>query len=67
MTERKAWVLPEPLSPTTPTLSPASILKLTSLTAATSPSGVANRAVRCSTSRTAAILRATSILVGAPV
>ena len=54
MTERKAWVLPEPDSPTTPTAAPAAIAKLTSLTAATSPSGVAKRVVRSVTARTAA-------------
>ena len=60
MTERKAWVLPEPLSPTTPTLSPASMLKQRPLTAATSPSAVANRVVRSWTSRTGAIRRSLS-------
>ncbi len=53
MIERNAWVLPAPDSPTTPTLSPSSMAKLRSLTAATSPSGVANRTERPSTSRTA--------------
>ena len=55
MIERKAWVLPEPDSPTTPTAAPCSISKLTSLTAATSPSGVAKRVVRPVTARTALI------------
>src|SRR5688572_27623219 len=55
MTDRKAWVLPEPDSPTTPTAAPWPTSKLTSLTAATSPSGVAKRVVRSVTARTALI------------
>ena len=49
MIERNSWVLPEPDSPTTPRLSPGATAKLTSLTAATSPSGVAKRVVSPST------------------
>src|SRR5918993_3057645 len=52
MTERKTCVLPDPLSPTTPTLSPSPIVKLTWSAASTSPSGVAKRVVRSLTSRT---------------
>src|SRR5215471_4494202 len=53
ITLRNAWLLPEPDSPTTPTVSPSAIAKDTSLTALTSPSGVSKRVLRFSTSSSA--------------
>src|SRR3990172_4152771 len=51
MIDMKIWLLPEPDSPTTPTVSPGPTAKLTSLTALTSPSGVSNTVSSPSTSR----------------
>src|SRR5262245_39636992 len=56
MTDMKIWLLPEPDSPTMPTASPGLIAKLTSLTAFTSPSGVAKVVSRWRTSRMRASL-----------
>src|SRR3954453_12634400 len=46
-------LLPEPDSPTTPSVRPASTEKETSRTARTTPSGVWNETFRCSTSSSA--------------
>src|SRR5438093_10491479 len=51
MTVMKIWLLPEPDSPTTPTVSPSPTLKLTPFTASTIPSGVEKRTSSRSTSR----------------
>ncbi|MNI97419.1 hypothetical protein D3C73_1560670 [compost metagenome] len=53
--ERKAWLLPEPLSPTTARVSPASSEKLRSLTARTSLSRKSKMTLRSCTSSTLVI------------
>ena len=52
MIDMKIWLLPEPDSPTTPSVSPARTSKLTPFTALTSPSRVENRVSRLLTSNT---------------
>src|SRR5579864_8598054 len=63
MMVRNSWLLPAPDSPTMPTTSPSSSVNDTSLTALTSPSGVAKRVSRCLISRsdTSTILRVEGI------
>ena len=55
MIDMKIWLLPEPDSPTTPSVSPFWIEKSTPPTAFTAPSWVAKLVLRPVTSRTAAI------------
>src|SRR5512134_999280 len=61
MTDMKIWLLPEPDSPTMPSVSPALMAKLTSLTARTAPSGVAKLVLRLRTSRMA-VMRSSAVL-----
>src|SRR6202030_2144008 len=56
ITVRNVWLLPDPDSPTTPTVSPSAIAKDTSLTALTSPSGMVKRVLRFLTSSSATML-----------
>src|SRR5512145_3439506 len=64
MTDMKIWLLPEPDSPTMPSVSPALIAKLTSLTARTVPSGVEKVVLRLRTSRIAVMRRGSSAVLG---
>src|SRR5687767_12731422 len=61
MIDMKIWLLPEPDSPTMPSVSLALIAKLTSLTARTVPSGVEKEVLRLRTSRMA-VMRSSAVL-----
>src|SRR6202030_1317086 len=56
ITVSNVWLLPDPDSPTTPTVSPSAIAKDTSLTALTSPSRMVKRVLRFLTSSSAKML-----------
>ena len=52
MTVMKVWLLPEPLSPTTPSVSPRATFRETPRTAGTGPSWVSKVTFRSSIART---------------
>src|SRR4030095_14741269 len=64
MTDMKIWLLPEPDSPTMPSVSPEVVAKLTSWTARTLPSGVEKVVLRWRTSRMAVMRRGSSTVLG---